>query len=789
MEESRCINESLSKLPVKTTLSFEYLIDKLNKISRSNNHPMKVMAEGFLEKLEQSPWLKKPLPNKSILNENKELLSQLMSFVFNPMNEDIDVSAAFSPFSTDPFFATERYNKTIAAEHRSLELADEIGPEKMHASMLYQAYLFIFEKIYNIHISDDLPFTFKLIDKNDNSVRFFKKRFNLKYLKVKPGKKSKTLCQEEIKELFDNSGNIKFWLRKIPLNQFEFSGFVQFNYIDVTHDYVLSQLKSDLLDKNTILSDEGFLRIKEKVRALFDNPNVEFGIAAYNRFETILNKNIIWKTIIPQTELNCTQYAGTIYEKAFMKKQIQLTDDFREIEKDVVVEAFLKKGIRSHAIVPLTLEDEIVGMLEFGCNHPGGLNMIQLKRLHDLFPIFALALKRSMQEWKDRVRGIIQEEFTAIHPTVEWRFWQAAANLLAENTDDESNGIEPIIFSEVVPIYGASDVRASSIERNNAIQSDLTEQLEHAWEILEYGMQVKEMPLLDDLSFKIRQHIKTVKTGLKAGDEVVILDFLKKDIDPVLLLLKERHEEMQEPVNNYMSKLDPELHVLYRKRKDFENSLTLINDKVSEIIDSEQLKAQDVFPHYFEKYHTDGVEYNGYIGQSLVQNLKYSDVYLKNIRLWQLLVQVKIARKIQELQPQLPIKLDITQLILVHSNPLSIAFRQDEKKFDVAGAYNIRYEITKKRIDKAHIKGTNERITQVGKIAIIYSHADEIHEYKKYIDYMISQGYLTNKVEELELEDLKGASGLHAIRVEVDFSDLSAYEINTDIIEEVVTRN
>lgn len=789
MEESKRINRNLEKLPIKTTLSFEHLIDELDIISQTNNHPMYEMAVGFLKKLDQFPELKTSVSDMSILQNNHELLKQMMSFIFNPLNDDTDISAAFSPFSTKAFYSTTHYNKTIALEHRSLEVANKMEDHKMEAAMLYQVYLFIFDKVYNIHISDALPFTFKLTDEKNGSIKYYKKKFNSKYIKIKPIGKLKKLSKEELKELLENSDNFDLWFKKIPLSKFEISGFVQFTYIDVTHDYVLSQLKSDLLDKNTILSHEGFLRIREKVRTLFENPNVEFGMAAYNDFEAILNKNIIWKTIIPQSELKCDEYLGTLYERAFRNKRIELTDDFQKEKKDLVVEAYLKKGIRSHALIPLILEDEIVGMLEFGCKHPGGLNLIQIKRLYELFPIFALALKRSMEEWKDRVRAVIQEEFTTIHPTVEWRFRQAAANLLAENLNEESNGIEPIIFPEIVPIYGASDIRASSIERNKAIQSDLTEQLEHAWEILEYGMQVKEMPLLDDLSFKIRKHICNVKAGLKAGDEVLILDFLKKDIDPVLFLLKERYEEMKEPVENYINKLDPDLHVLYKKRKDFENSLTLINDKVSEIIDSEQQKAQDVFPHYFEKYRTDGVEYNAYIGQSLVKGLKYSDVYLKNIRLWQLMVKVKVARKIRELQPKLSIKLDITQLILVHSNPLTIAFRQDEKKFDVAGAYNIRYEITKKRIDKALLNGTNERLTQVGKIAIIYSHSDEILEYRKYIDYMISQGYLTSSVEDLELEDLKGASGLRALRIEVDFSDITPNEIDTDLIKEIVARN
>ena len=54
-----------------------------------------------------------------------------------------------------------------------------------------------------------------------------------------------------------------------------------------------------------------------------------------------------------------------------------------------------------------------------------------------------------------------------------------------------------------------------------------------------------------------------------------------------------------------------------------------------------------------------------------------------------------------QLRDRLPVPLETTHLILVHHAPLSIRFRFDEKRFDVDGAYNVRYEIVKKRIDKA----------------------------------------------------------------------------------------
>ncbi|TAK35947.1 MAG: hypothetical protein EPO28_13950 [Saprospiraceae bacterium] len=47
----------------------------------------------------------------------------------------------------------------------------------------------------------------------------------------------------------------------------------------------------------------------------------------------------------------------------------------------------------------------------------------------------------------------------------------------------------------------------------------------------------------------------------------------------------------------------------------------------------------------------------------------------------------------------------------------------DEKRLDVEGSYNVRYEIIKKRIDKALLKGTQERLTQSPGTSPSYMHA------------------------------------------------------------------
>ncbi len=90
---------------------------------------------------------------------------------------------------------------------------------------------------------------------------------------------------------------------------------------------------------------------------------------------------------------------------------------------------------------------------------------------------------------------------------------------------------------------------------------------------------------------------------------------------------------------------------------------------------------------------------------------------IQDMTLWQLMLACGLAWHTEQTKPGLKIPLDTCHLILVNHTPLSIRFRFDEKRFDVDGAYDVRHEIIKSRLDKALIKGSGERLTQPGRIA------------------------------------------------------------------------
>jgi hypothetical protein len=323
------------------------------------------------------------------------------------------------------------------------------------------------------------------------------------------------------------------------------------------------------------------------------------------------------------------------------------------------------------------------------------------------------------------------------------------------------------VFREVHPLYGAIDVRHSSVIRNQTIQDDLVEQLELARNVLKQAFLDWEMPIYDQLIYKIDYFIEGIQKGLSSGDEMNVLNFIRYDVETLFPHFKENSPALTEAISEYDRNIDPELNIVYKRRKDFEDSLGMINDCVTSYLEKEEENAQKMFPHYFEKYRTDGVEHNIYIGQSISAQKTFDRIYLKNLRLWQLIVSAELARKTDALKSSLPIKLETAGLILVHSQPLAIRFRQDEKKFDVDGAYNIRYEIVKKRIDKAVIKGTSERLTQPGKLAVIFSQEAEMSEYQRYLEYLVAKGYFEDNIEHLVLEDLQGVYGLRALRVQI----------------------
>jgi hypothetical protein len=439
------------------------------------------------------------------------------------------------------------------------------------------------------------------------------------------------------------------------------------------------------------------------------------------------------------------------------------------------------EGGRSLIICPLKQNGELLGILEIVSDSPGKLNHSHVSKIETAIPLFTLGLEKSLEALENQIDRVIKDQFTAVQPSVEWKFTEVALNYIVSRQKNEEVKMEKICFPHVYPLYGAIDIRNSSTERSHAIQLDMIEQLEMARKVLKKAQADSPFPLLQEIEFKVDKYIASASDVLLSDEEVSIQDFLQGQVASVFNHLQSTQPSVAKEVGQYFAALDPQLGMLYHHRKEYEQSIARINDTLAHYIDKEQAAAQKVYPHYFERYVTDGLEFNIYMGQSLSPRKKFDEIYLRNMKMWQLSVLAKAARITHHLEKHLPRPLHTTQLILAHSIPLSISFRTAERKFDVDGAYNIRYEIIKKRIDKVHIKGTNERLTQPGQIAIVYSQPKDATEYLEYIEFLQNQQLLKSSVEHLDLEELQGVVGLKALRVEVNLDPEAKTETKIEL--------
>jgi len=778
------------EFPFASTLSLTNIIGYWQIRTNDPDYFKSATAKEIVRRLDDAPELLKPITDLSILDKHRDIVDLIMSAIVSPFAQEEEMISIMTPFKREDVFSTRSHKKLMNLAGSYDALMDN---EEMQEIMKYKvmaAYTAIVQMYYGVTITLDRHVVYTLENPKTGLKRFYKIDINPKFCEIILKGKLPDLAEQELTYLINNVYNMNVWTDLLPPELFEFQGIVVFKLTDITNEEILSRVKENLLEKDSIIDQTSFDKLEGQFRSLLQLSDLKLGIAAFQKGEGgfVNFGNRVKRSILlgKQSAMACPMTNESLFERFSNNPEPLMIEDVGNCGKEIgrYNERIVEDGIRNLALCPLFYNQEFVGLLELASPNKGDINTLALSKISNVLPLFAVAVKRSSDELESTIQSIIKEKYTSIHPAVEWKFTQAAHEILAQQESNQNTIPPPIVFKDVYPLYAASDIRNSSVERNLAINEDLKKQLDLSKKVLDKAREITNLSILDETVFRLNKFRKKIKAKLATGDEASILEFIHKEVEPIFKNLESNHAEMKQYSAEYWDALNKEFGVVYDRRKAFEDSLTMINDTIGAILDEEEVKAQKMFPHFFEKYKTDGVEHNIYIGASLVDQLKFDEVYLRNIRMWQLIVMTEIARRTVSIIPDLPMPLETTHLILVHSNPLSIRFRMDEKKFDVDGAYNIRYEIVKKRIDKAHVKGTDERITQPGKISIIYSHEKDAVEYLKYLEYLKSKKLLFGNVERLELEELQGVSGLRALRVAVNTEATAIMDEINKILEE-----
>jgi hypothetical protein len=761
---------------VDTRLSFKPFIAWLKNRLKTEKTPKAKLYQMVLDE-----FYKDPICDSCIKIEEIHLHAHLLELIYvvlTPFTADEKeyLWAMAAPVSKNVFYGTDAYVKLINSEN-SIEIESTVlSEEKEHLKKRFKKFVYkmILDKYYNLNSISFERIIYSHLDADTGLNRYYQLKPDTRFIDINY-KNELPVINFHRPELYTQRGEVTAYLEEIlPLSNFYLEGFTVITIEDITDEHAIDMIKKTLIS-HTEDGDMLFEHVRYGLKLLVGNKDIEFGMLPF----LSLNNKLVFddvectRSVLMNVARKSDASMASVYTSAeeYVKNpEMRLYPVIGEEEKihNPHMYALRESGVQSYGAIPVYYNQTPVGILEVYSRTESIHYEQVLARLDDAIPLVAQLLQDSIGQFNQRIDNIIQENFTSIQSSVQWKFRQVAYEYhKALLMGKQPAQIGTVAFHNVYPLYGMVDIRNSTVERNHALAEDIENILK-----LLYSA---EADICDRLRGDKTAEVKTkfgewyghIDSYLELSDSGLLNLLLQTEVVPYLSQLTKEAPEAANQADALRATIQKDGDEIAGYRNRLEIAIQTINSALNNFLQRESDTLKAIYPCYFETFRTDGVEYDLYAGQSIRPDQEFTAGYLEAFRLWQLRSMCEIVRMTDELAGNMPRPLHTTQLIYVNPHPINISFRNDERHFDVDGGYNIRYQVVKKRIDKVHIKETGERLTQPGKIAIVYFNDNDASLYINYIKQLQREGLLHEFSELLELEELQGIYGLKALRVSV----------------------
>ncbi|MBO9566144.1 MAG: GAF domain-containing protein [Niastella sp.] len=766
------ITEAWSVQQITCTFSFQPFLQWLQQRVTTETSAKVHFYKMVLQRLEAWPGIQEDIPVGNIY-QYEELLEWIYACLTPVATSEQDIMwALWLPVQPIMVYGTDAFYELI--QSHKIDLSHRT-PEDFRREQLQMVYTYILKKIYHFNPRQN-EYYHAYLNPATNLLQYYTIDINADFIEVIPNGPLPQLSRQQLANLLQEGAGYTALENILPLNLFRFRGISVSTITDVTVHHALDNLRQVRLTRDPEEREAAYQQVIRSLKTLVRNDKTQFDLfpmvlvnGRYVYGYEVGGTGIlysIWgdRTLTPQQfEMQAAAYAAN--PKAFFSPDVR-KEEATGMNQWLI--HFVQAGVRSLATLPVFHAQKMVGTF---CMYTLGEEIFDEQNftlLETAMPAIGQILQIFIDEFNLEIEDIIRERYTSVQPAVQWKFREAAWQHLYHTKKQLPPARYPIQFKDLYPLYGAIDIRSSSTERNKAIILDLGAHLQLLHNTLDNLKSAHPSPLMEQMNYTIHKWQQVLAQGIiTATDETNINTFLTGESGAWLEHLATQHPDARKVIDDYRQIINDEQSIVFAARQALETSMQLINSKIGAYLDEENTQLQKQYPCYFEKFRTDGIEYDCYIGQSIAPDKAFNHFHLKSLRLWQLTSMAAIARLTQSLVGEMPVQLQTTQLIFVHNTPIDITFRTDERRFDVEGAYNIRYQVIKKRIDKVHVRHTGQRLTQPGTLAIIYFHRSDLDDYMPSLQYLQETGVFLPNIEELELEDLQGVTGLRALRITI----------------------
>lgn len=717
---------------------------------------------------------------KHNLSAYKDILQLIYSLSVSLIDTDPKrYWALATPLAEETFYGTDAFFDLWKNRLEEQDIPGQMQDGKTLSNQEKLIYALILERLYGLPAKENNTIVYHHLNEKGEIIDYYDLTIDFKFVDIK---QKKELPQFDLRNLSKNTNDASLFnwdhvINAIKLEDFELSGFTILTVKKSSLEHTINRIQSILLDLATYNYHLFLSDVEKIITPILKSTDTIFSLFPLFQLNGLpfFDYSITNKSILISEAHASNSYTNINPQVANYLKHPHLifynTLDAIKNTTSIFDERIKESGVKTYLCIPLIHNHALSGIMEVYSHRLDQLDNETIQSLRALVPLLSQLSYDITAEFKKRIDEIIINRFTTIQPAVQWKFNHIAAQYIQELENDEQNAhIKPVIFEEVYPLYGAIDVKDSTVIRNASILKD-------------FGFKVKQLALLiDELSrdgkhqliidFSKRVDQITLSLDQISFDEsmVKIIEFFRKDVQPFIEAARREFSRKHAIIEHYAKHFFTNRETGEFYRNEFETSLWKINQIISKELNHFNSFIQGNYPSYFQKFRTDGIEYDIYIGESITPQQTFSKEFINIFRRQQIISMARIALKAHHAKQDLPIPLETTQLIFINPHSIDISFREDERRFDVEGSLNIRYEIIKKRIDKIRVKRTKERLTQVNKIAIVYLSDEVLEDLNLSIQAIYDMGIIESTIEHLKLEDVQGIVGLKAIRLTVNLN-------------------
>ena len=170
---------SITEFPFKSNLSFLPLINRLRQEIQDESD-YAAQANFILSQIEEYPvFYKESISSKELVKFDKQVRI-LMSFIFTPFELESTMSGAGAPLDDDTIFQSTLNKQIEEDKTKDLKMIDDFSDDKcmlLFTKLMY-AYSIILKKYYNSDISMDYFIRYRLDNKLNGLVNYFKFDFD-----------------------------------------------------------------------------------------------------------------------------------------------------------------------------------------------------------------------------------------------------------------------------------------------------------------------------------------------------------------------------------------------------------------------------------------------------------------------------------------------------------------------------------------------------------------------------------------------------------------------------------